>query len=285
MWESSGCSPRSFCGKGIRRRVRDRIGIRCRDDSKNLIRFVFDFELEDSKVRVWPIFVDDESLANSVRSVLDSWSKATCRLSSTHRWRCMDLYSVGSADRFASSVRSLSTASLASDARALRVDVDFFNASRWSSSGSCWIPQCWKDSANACSDVEYRANRRRRKSSFPRIYWEALIAVGKDAICRPGVLEVTSMLKIRISNNKGWTWTRYKLYIVTDWYWRGGAGKLVRSYSKKKTSSSRYSTPVKWALYLEDMSIILFPFHLVRENIEQLASTNGMFEFAGSVIK
>ena len=62
----------------------------------------------------------------------------------------------------------------------------------------------------------------------------------------------------------------------------GGADKLVRSYSKKKASSSRYSAPVKWALYLEDMSVILFAFHLVRENIE-LASTNGMFKFAGSV--
>jgi hypothetical protein len=35
-------------------------------------------------------------------------------------------------------------------------------------------------------------------------------------------------------------------------------------------------------VYLKDMSVILFAFHLARENIELLASTNGMFKFAGS---
>jgi len=53
MRESSGCSSRGLGGRGIRRRerVRDRIGVRRRDDSKNLTKFVFDFELEGSKVR------------------------------------------------------------------------------------------------------------------------------------------------------------------------------------------------------------------------------------------
>jgi hypothetical protein len=101
--------------------------------------------------------------------------------------------------------------------------------------------------------------------------------VGKDAICRPGMLEVTSMLKIGFSYNEGeHERVTYKSYIVTDWYWMDGADKLVRSYSREKTSSSRYSTPVKWSLYLEDMCMILFAFHLARENIEQLASTNGV---------
>ena len=264
MWNSLGFSSRGFGGNGTRRRIRDWIGTRRRDDSRNVTRFVFDFELEDSKARVWPMFVDGETLARSVRSVFDSCLKVSCRLSSIHRWRCMDLYSVGSADRLASTVRSLSTASEASVARALRIDADFFNASRWSSSGCCWIPQCWKDFANACSDLEYRTNRRRRKSSaFSRMYWGALWAIGKDAICKPGALEVTSMLKIRISYDKRGIWTPYKLYIVTDWCWMGGGDKFVRSYSKKTTSSSKCTTPVKWALYLEDMSVTLFAFHLL----------------------
>jgi hypothetical protein len=71
----------------------------------------------------------------------------------------------------------------------------------------------------------------------------------------------------------------YKLYIVTDWHWMGGADKLpvVRSYSRE-SSSSRHSTAVKWNLYLKDMGMILFAFHLARENIEQLASTNGVVQ-------
>ena len=94
------------------------------------------------------------------------------------------------------------------------------------------------------------------------MYWEALWPIGKDAICKPGALEVTSMLKIRISYDKRGIGTPYKLYIVTDSCWMGGGDKFVRSYSKKTTSSSKCTTPVKWALYLEDMSMISFEFHL-----------------------
>lgn len=44
----------------------------------------------------------------------------------------------------------------------------------------------------------------------------------------------------------------------------------------QKEHHDKYSTPVKWKSYLEDMGMILFAFHLARENIEQLASTNGV---------
>ena len=242
---------------------------------------MFGFELEDSKVSVWPKFVDDESLANSVRSVFDSWSRATCRLSAIHLWHCMDLYSVGSADRLASSTRNLSPASLASAARTSRMKVALFKASRWSSWGSCWVSQCWKDSANACSEAEYRANRRRRRSfSFTRIHWAALIAAGKDANGIADVLEVTSILKMCIRSSK---WKVREC--VTSYTSIGIGGVELRSWYVPIQKNIINSILYEWnrALYLEDMRMLSFPIHLARENIEQLVSTNGVSKSAGSV--